>query len=193
MKSIDVIAQALTISLTIGSSVPYIRGTLVGTIKPTRSSWIVWTTLDTVTLCGMFVKGVANVQIETGLIMSIFITASVLARTRSEPWGIKEKAYLALGFLGIALWACTDNASWAIVISLAVIEFALYFTLETIWKCPLDEPPLPWFLGGLSGVPILLTMKTYSLVACAQPVLWLVNNWLVAAIIIHRRASLPSK
>lgn len=42
---------------------PYILAIVRGETKPAKASWIIWATLDTITLVGMFSKGALNGQI----------------------------------------------------------------------------------------------------------------------------------
>lgn len=42
---------------------PYIRAILAGKTKPAKASWIIWESLDCITLAGMYAKDAINGQI----------------------------------------------------------------------------------------------------------------------------------
>lgn len=49
--------------LFVAGFVPYIRAIVRGQTKPAKASWIIWATLDTITIAGMYAKDAVNGQI----------------------------------------------------------------------------------------------------------------------------------
>lgn len=179
--------SALPVVLNLCASTPYIVGILQKRFRPSRSSWIVWSTLDSITLAGMLAKGSANTQIISGWLLSLLIMFSVLHVTKATPWKRREKLYLAGGAFGIVLWGLTSDPLTALITSLAVIECALVPTLEGVWNDPEAEPPIPWLLGGLASVPVLVSLDHWTLANALQPILWMTNNVIVVLLILWRR------
>lgn len=49
--------------LFIAGFIPYIRAILRKETKPAKASWIIWASLDTITIAGMYAKDTVNGQI----------------------------------------------------------------------------------------------------------------------------------
>src|SRR3990167_1688847 len=83
--------------------VPYIWAIFSGKTKPAKASWIIWGSLDSITLAGMVAKDAVNGQI-IGAVMGVWIVVFLTLKYGTAGWTKLDKFCLAGAVLGIMLW-----------------------------------------------------------------------------------------
>ncbi len=104
----------------IAGFVPYIWKILRKGAKPAKASWVIWTTLDTITIAGMFTEGTVNGQL-IGTIIGAYVTVGLALKFGQPGWTRLDKGCLCGAVLGIVAWAITANPVAAIATSCSVI------------------------------------------------------------------------
>src|SRR5689334_7666477 len=94
--------------------VPYILAIWRGDTKPAKASWIIWASLDTITLAGMFVKGTMNGQI-LGAVIGAWIVVVLALLYGTSGWTKLDKFCLSGAVLGIVLWQLFSNPVLGII------------------------------------------------------------------------------
>lgn len=144
-----------------------------GKAEPSKTSWIIWVSLDTIALAGMYVERAQNYQILSAVVLGWVVVFLAIKYGTSE-WTRFDKINLSGAMLGVALWYVFRNATIAIVISMAVVFTGSFTTFEKAWKHPENEDKLAWFLFWLSCLPMMAAIPEWTLASATQPVTYLV-------------------
>jgi hypothetical protein len=148
---------------------PYIRAIVKGQTKPAKASWIIWATLDTITLAGMMAKDAVNGQI-IGAVMGA-TTVAILSFIYGKPgWTKLDKFCLAGAALGITLWQVFDSPTLGIVTSLSVVFLGSFPTFKGAYENPEQEDRTAWTIFWLSCVAAVLAVPTWDLDNASQPI-----------------------
>ncbi|MDO8599627.1 MAG: hypothetical protein Q7S02_05975 [bacterium] len=165
--------------------VPYIRAILRKETKPSKASWVIWTTLDTITLAGMIAKGTVNGQL-IGAIIGVYVTVGLALKFGSPGWTRLDRACLGGAVLGIALWAITANPIAGIVTSCSVIFLGSIPTFVSAWEDPSRENTLAWTLYWCSCVFALAAIPRWTLADALQPITFTAVETTMVVILLVR-------
>lgn len=174
--------------------VPYIRAILrdrhlpagtPGKTAPTKASWVIWTTLDTITLAGMIVKGTMNGQM-IGTIIGAYITVGLVLKFGKPGWSRLDQWCLGGAVLGIVLWALTENPVAGITTSCAVIFLGSIPTFVSAWQDPSRENRTAWTLYWLSCVCAIAAIPAWTLADALQPITFTVIETTMMVILFVR-------
>lgn len=162
--------------------IPYIRaiwGTrhlppgTPGKAEPSKTSWIIWVSLDTIALAGMYVEHAQNYQILSAVILGWVVVFLALKYGTSE-WTKFDVMNLVGAAAGVILWWIFRRATIAIVISMAVVFTGSFTTFEKAWKHPEKEDKLAWTLFWLSCLQMMAAVHEWTLAHATQPVTYFV-------------------
>lgn len=173
--------------------VPYIRAIVRGETKPAKASWVIWATLDMITLAGMFFKNAINGQIIGAVIGAwVVVILSLIYGTRG--WTKLDKYCLGGAVLGIALWVAFDNPVFGIVVSNIVVFLGAIPTFKSAWGDPGREDKMAWTIYWLSCVFAVLAIPAWTLADATQPVIFFVIETVMMYILyIRARAFSPAQ
>jgi hypothetical protein len=131
----------ITVVIAIIMHVPYLIGTIKGTIKPHPFTWILWTLLTLVVFFAQFTDGAGPGAWGTGIIgvICIFITLSCLHNGFKN---IKKSdiVLFVIGLSTIPLWFATNDPTLSVVIVTVIDVFAFAPTFRKSYMKPYDEP-----------------------------------------------------
>lgn len=151
--------------------VPYILGIWRGETKPAKASWIIWATLDSITLAGMAVKGTMNGQI-LGAVIGAWVVVVLALRYGTPGWTKLDKFCLSGAVLGIILWQVFSSPSLGIATSLSVVFLGSFPTFVSAWHNPSQENKTAWTLFWLSCMAALIAIPAWTFADVAQPVVF---------------------
>ncbi len=154
--------------LFIAGFVPYIRAILAGTTKPAKASWIIWASLDTMTLIGMCVQKSVNGQI-VGAVAGAWIVVILALKRGATGWTRLDNLCLAGAVLGIILWGAFNNPNLGIITSTSIVFIGSIPTFASSWKDPLKEDKLAWTIYWLSCVCAMLAIPKLTFEDVCQP------------------------
>jgi hypothetical protein len=141
--------------------VPYIRAILVGATKPAKASWIIWASLDTITICGMAVQHSLNGQI-IGANAGAWIVVVLALKYGTMGWTRLDKFCLIGAVLSIALWAIFSSATVGLIISNSVAFLGSVPTFVSAWKDPTKEDKLGWTIFFVSCICAMLAIPRFT-------------------------------
>lgn len=171
--------------------VPYIRAIVRKETKPTTASWLIWATLDTITLAGMFFKNAVNGQI-IGAVLGAWVVVVLALIYGTRGWTKLDKYCLGGAVLGIVLWLVFDNPVFGIVISNVVVFLGAIPTFKSAWGDPSREDKVAWTIYWLSCVVAVLAIPAWTLADATQPVTFFVIETIMMYIVyIRARALAP--
>ena len=149
--------------------VPYIIAILRKQTKPAKVSWIIWASLDSITLAGMAVQGTLNYQI-LGAVCGAWIVTVLAVKFGTKGWTKLDKFALLGAVLGIVLWKSFSSATLGILTSSIVVIVGSFPTFTSAWHDPSKENKLAWTLMFTSCVLALFVVPKWDLDNAAQPV-----------------------
>jgi hypothetical protein len=175
--------------LFVAAFVPYIRAILRKETKPARASWLIWATLDTITLAGMFFKDAINGQI-LGAILGAWVVAILALKYGVPGWTTLDKFCLAGAVLGIVLWQVFSDPIFGIMTSLGVVFIGSVPTFTSAWKDPSRENKLAWMIFWISCVCAVIAIPRWTLEDAAQPItFFVVESIMMYILFVRPRAS----
>lgn len=163
----------LTLVLNTVGCVHYVAMILRGRVRPNRASWLLWTLAPAVVLAAELEQGVGLRAVMTfGIALGpgLVLLASFAARGAYWRLGRLDWACGALSGLALVLWALTDDADLAIVLSIAADALAAVPTLRKAITHPHTENPFFFVCVAVGGVLTLLTIRRWTFADWAFPV-----------------------
>ena len=152
---------------------PYIYSIVKGETKPTKASWIIWASLDTITLAGMAAKNSLNGQI-IGAVAGAWIIAALAMKYGVPGWTRLDKLCLGGAILGIALWAIFNSPVMGLVTSVSVVFLGAFPTFASAWRNPSQESKLAWTIFWVSCVFAVMAIPKATFQDAMQPVTFFV-------------------
>jgi len=177
--------------LFVAAFVPYIRAILRKETKPAKASWLIWASLDTITLAGMFFKDTVNGQI-LGAVLGAWVVAVLALKYGTPGWTKLDKACLVGAVLGIVLWQVFNDPVFGIVTSLSVVFLGSIPTFTSAWKDPSRENKLAWTIFWVSCVCAVIAIPHRTLADAAQPITFFAIETIMMYILFVRPRSLAN-
>jgi hypothetical protein len=168
----------------------YLYQTIRGKTKPNRITWILWGLFPMIVFVAQRAQGVEGLSwasFVAGFTPFLVFAASFL--NKKAFWQTKSRDYvlMAAGFIGIILWAITDDPNLAIFFALLADLFA---AIPTIIKCYTDPETESWVAYGISSLGFglgVLAIQTYDFENTAFIVYLFVANGLMAVLSSRKR------
>lgn len=156
-----------------------------GKVEPSKASWLIWATLDTITLVGMFAAHSVNGQI-LGAVSGAWIVA-ILAILYGKPgWSRLDKLCLVGAVIGIVLMFVKPE--YGIVASLTVF-IGSFPTFKSAWTDPSKENKLAWTIFWLSCVSAMFAIPKWTIADVAQPTTFTVIEMIMMFLLFRPRTS----
>lgn len=171
--------------LFVGAFVPYIRAILQKETKPAKASWLIWASLDTITLAGMFFKDTVNGQI-LGAVLGAWVVAVLALKYGTLGWTKLDKFCIGGAVIGIVLWQVFNDPVFGIITSLIVIFLGSIPTFTSAWRDPSRENKLAWTIFWISCVCAIIAVPQWTLADAAQPITFLVIETVMMYILFVR-------
>ncbi len=152
--------------------VPYIRAIVRKEAQPAKASWIIWASLDTITLAGMIAKHALNGLIVGALVGAWTVVVLALKHGKSG-WTRLDKFCLGGAVLGLVLWGVSGNPTFGIVTSLTVMFVGSFPTFVSAWKDPGNENRTAWTIFFVSCIVAMLAVPEWTVANTAQPIAFL--------------------
>ena len=183
-----------TISLLM--SIPYIIGTLKGTVKPNQATWLILSIAPMLAFAGELDKEVGVRSVITfmsGFVPLLFFLVSFISK--KAYWKLSRVDYILAFFslIGLFLWRLTGEGNVAILFAIVADGLAFTPTLIKAYRYPDTENYYP-FVGGTISVLIgFLVLDTWYFADWAFPVYLLIANLLMIYFVAIRPRMKPNR
>jgi hypothetical protein len=168
---------------------PYIAAILRRQTRPSKASWVIWSTLNAVTLASMWQAGTVNGQIVSSVLGAA--TVAVLSLFYGDPdWTRLDAFSLAGALLGAVLGVVLRNPSVTIVCTVTVMFLGAIPTFRTGWREPEKENAAAWTLYFVSCVLTLCSISEWTLNSAAAPLMFTVIASTMTFLVWRPRARL---
>jgi hypothetical protein len=159
----------------------YFRSILKGHSKPNRITWWIWTFMGGVLALSYYASG-ARDTIWSPIVEFIgpFITA--LFSIKYGEGGVVDKTdvfCLAGGVLSIVLWILTGNPIVALMLNIAIDQFALIPTIKKSFLRPEGESFWAWAGTGMGDLLNILAIDKIVFSIIVYPVFMLIDDIII--------------
>jgi len=153
--------------------------------KPAKMSWIIWASLDSITLVGMYFKHTVNGQI-LGAVLGAWMIVALAVKFGTSGWTKLDKWCLSGAIIGIVLWKVSGEANFGIVMCNLIVFLASFPTFKSAWNNPANEDKLAWTIFWISCVLAVIAIPQWTLEDAMQPVTFFVVETIMMYILYRR-------
>lgn len=181
----------VTLVLNLVGTAHYIAMIFSGQVRPNRASWAMWAIAPGVVFAAELTEGVGLRTVMTfGIALGPLLVVIASFATKAAYWklGALDWACGGLSGLALALWAITDSAVVAIILSIAADALAAIPTVRKTITHPETEHPLFFALVSIGGLITLLTIQRWTFADWAFPLYIFLFPGFLAALIWWRQS-----
>jgi hypothetical protein len=183
------ILSVIAITLTLVAFYPYLRGILLGTIKPHVFSWVIWgVTTFVVFLAQLNAQGgVGSWPIGVSGIITIIIAIAAYVKRGNIAITKADWLFFIAALASLPLWYLTSNPVWAVAILTLVDLLGFGPTIRKAYVNPHSES-LPFFaLFAARNSFVIMALESYSITTVLFPAAISSACVLLMALIVYRR------
>jgi len=174
----------------------YVRGTLRGTTKPNRVSYILYAVAPLIAFAASVYQGATWAAIPT-LVMALW-SFVILAASFHNPlayWrlGVFDWLCGALSVLALILWGITNNANVAILFAILSDMAATLPTLKKSWTHPETETAASYGGGAFNALTSFFAAKMWNFSELGFATYYFLSCLLLFLVIVWRRRSRQTK
>ncbi len=165
----------------------YIRGTILGTTKPNRVTWLLWAAAPLIGTAAAL-SSHADIWATSRIFLAGFIPLLVFLATFANPnsyWKISTFDLLcgACSVLALVVWLVVDSPRLAILLAAIGDGFAALPTIRKAWSYPETETGLTYIASLISVLLVLPSIPKWNIENSAfQIYLLLVNILLIVSV-----------
>jgi len=170
-------------------SLPYLKGTIEGTTKPNRITWLMWSVAPLIAATASLFAGARFASVPvfvSGILCLVIFFASFI--NPHAYWKLTTFDYLCglFSILALALWAITSEPTIAIVFAIVSDFFASLPTLMKCWSHPETENVGTYVGGVCNAFAVFFVLTSWDIASLAYP-LWIIINDGLNVLFIYRR------
>ena len=170
----------------------YLYETLTGKSQPNRVTWLLWGLFPMITFIAQRAQGVEDfswVTLASGLTPFLILFASFI--NKKAYWKTQPKDYYLMiaAFVGIILWALTDNPNIAILFALIADFLAGLPTLIKSYKHPETESWIAYAISTAGFGIGILAIQSYTFENYAFVMYLFVMNALLSILAFRKPAT----
>lgn len=183
---------ALSITLAIVASWPYIHSTLRGITQPHLCSWMTWAIVTTVVFFAQLQSKGGIGAWPTGVSALLTGLVALLAwRKRGDVTVSRmDWAFLLAALSSLPLWYLAADPLWAVVVLTTVDLLGFGPTLRKVYHQPYSEPALFYTLLALRNLTATLALEQHSLTTVLFPAVLGVTCLIILGLLLWRRSRL---
>ena len=158
--------------LSIFAFVPYILDTIARRTEPQRASWLIWAVLGSIAFMSQVFEGAtsslwfAGVQVASTIIILVL---SIWVGT-GKFLGKSDYMILVAASIGLLLWYFTDNAAYALAITISISLLGGMATIVKAYRDPESETLITWVVSLAASVCAILSVGVVDPTLLAYPV-----------------------
>ena len=163
---------AVATALSIAAFAPYIFDTITGETRPQRAAWLIWAVLSTISFLSNLYEGASTSAAFLGVQAGGTIIIAVLAIFKGRGTFLRRTDYaiLFISGIGLVLWYHTDNAAYALAISLGLSMLAGFVTIIKSYVTPESETLSTWVISFFAAAAGIMAVGSNDPVLLAYPV-----------------------
>jgi hypothetical protein len=133
----------------------YNKQMLQGTSQPNAATWTLWTFLTVLNVSSYavmsddWVKTILPLASSIACIFTFFFSLFKGKLSKIDPW---DGLALGIGVISGLVWLYFKSATYANLILQASIAVSFVPTYRGVWKSPLKEKALPWYIWSFAYI-----------------------------------------
>ena len=175
--------------LSVFAFLPYILDTIARRTEPQRASWLIWAVLGSIAFMSQVFEGAtsslwfAGVQVASTIIILVL---SIWVGT-GKFLGKSDYMILVAASIGLLLWYFTDNAAYALAITISISLLGGMATIVKAYRDPESETLITWIVSLVASVCAILSVGVVDPTLLAYPVyLFTLYLGFIVAIVLGR-------
>lgn len=161
---------------------PYIVAILRRETVPTKSTWIVWASVDTVTALSMWNAHSLNGQM-IGALTGAYVVTFLAIRYGESSWTRTDRICLVGAGIGLLCLLVWKNPTWGLIFSLSALTIGAIPTMKSAWKDPLKEDKKAWIIWVISCALAVIAIPQWTVADALQPMTFLLVDTVILMII----------
>ncbi|MBY5931393.1 hypothetical protein KUV51_00155 [Tateyamaria omphalii] len=157
--------------LSIYAFFPYARDVVRSHTQPQRACWLIWSILGSIALVSQIVEGATDslwfAAIQVGWTIVIFGLAIWRGQGRFLNPG--DESILAAAAIGLGLWATTDSAAYALIITISISMLGGAATIAKAYRAPRTETMSTWVISWIASACAIFAVGSLDWVLLAYP------------------------
>ena len=138
----------------------YVQGIRSGKTIAPIASWVIWATLDLITLGTLINRGTVN-GLAIGALTGSLSTVIFSLKYGTKGWTIVDSICMTCAVVSISLWQVFDSPPLALLMALLAMVIGVIPTLTWGWKAPYDENETSWRVSTVSGLISLIAIPRW--------------------------------
>lgn len=175
--------------------VPYIIDTLRQRTSPDRACWLIWSTLGAIAFFSQVYEGAGASLMFAGVQVSGTIIVFLLSIKfgAGEYLSKKNQRILLIAALGLIAWYTTENAAYALAITISISLLGGAVTVQKAYLDPDSETLTTWVVALAASICAVLSVGKMDWIILAYP-LYLLTLYtaIVVAMMLGRMRQLRS-
>ncbi|WP_082232754.1 hypothetical protein [Halobacillus massiliensis] len=193
MELKQILSGTATILTFIGF-LPYILGTLRGSIKPHYFSWVIWSIVTIIVFFAQIQGGGGLGAWPIGISGIITVVVAILAYSRNTEIEITlyDWMFLLLTLSALPFWYFTSNPFWAVLLLTTVELLGFGPTLTKAYQRPWEENVTFFVLFMIRNALAITALERFTWTTVMFPAFGAASCLILISTILIRRASLTS-
>lgn len=169
------------------ANVPYVVAIFRGSVRPQRTTWLIWTVLTVIVFASQMKSGATTSLIFAGLsAISCAVVYFVSLWRGVGGWGRADRLSLVAAAVGLVFWYVTEEPFVATLIMTGIDAAGYVLTLRKAWHAPHTEHAFAYLLSGLSAALAVASEREFVLQAVFFTCYVVVTNTLTTVILVAR-------
>lgn len=173
----------------------YVRGILLGKVKPHAFTWFVWGLLTAIAFVAQITAGGKAGAWVTGVTaLCSFGFAIVGLGASSRKYITKSDWVFFVGaLLTLPVWYFTNNALWSVIIITIIDAVAFAPTFHKAFLHPETENTWTYVLSGSKFIVGLFALGSFTWITALYPASLVVANFAFVAMVVWRKQIKPTR
>jgi hypothetical protein len=171
---------------------PYIIGTLKGTTKPNKATWLIWAVMGLIIAASYYSAGAReSAYLPGAYAIGIFAVAALSLRFGEKGWTKLDIFCLIGAGAGLLAWWATNEPAFALYLTIAIDAIGFIPTFRKAYAEPGSEDRLAWAIFLLADILNIFAIGEWTLASASYPVYVLVFTLALNALIHIRLGKKP--
>lgn len=167
--------------------IPYVVSIRQGKMRPSISSWIIWTVASLIVFVGSISKGAGySVLLPLGLAIGDIVIVALTFRSGKTVWSKLDRVCLGIALMSLIPWAIFHSPLVTLIINVAMMTAGGVPTLVKVWRLDGTESLFAWTMWLLGGVIAFMSVEEMRFIYLLYPgYVAIANLNMVVALVVY--------
>ena len=164
---------------------PYVRDIFTKYTKPERASWFIWTVLTSIAFFSQLARGATDsLWLTGGQTLAVLVVFILSLKYGVGGFTRRDISALVGAAIGLIVWYFTQEAAYALVITIIVDAVGTLLTVIKSYQEPETETISTFVISGTSGIFGALAVGSWSVILLAYPLYLVIANYSIVISIL---------